>query len=94
VVKSDSATVNVEELEFEIPPGTQKGTITTVEGLLREAADAICVLQPQRVLHDPETAAAIAQFLGMETLLSSSQLLPGSFFDSVLSQLLPLSIAC
>ena len=38
VVKSDSATVRVPELDFEIPPDTQKGTITTVDGLLSNAA--------------------------------------------------------
>lgn len=54
----------LEELEFEIPAATQRGTITTVEGLFREAADALRALQPQRALHDPETAAAIAKFLG------------------------------
>lgn len=64
LVKSDSATVTVPELEFEIPRGTQKGTITTVEGMLREAGDALNALQPQRAQQDPETAAAISQFLG------------------------------
>ena len=38
VVKSDSATVRIPELDFEIPPDTQKGTITTVDGLLSNAA--------------------------------------------------------
>lgn len=64
VVKSDAATASVPELEFEIPPATQKGTITTVEGLLREAGDALRALQPQRVLQAPEVAAAVAAFLG------------------------------
>ena len=61
-MKSDSATVTVPELEFEIPMGTQKGTITTVEGMLREASEALSVLQPQRAQQDPETAAVISQF--------------------------------
>lgn len=64
VVKSDAASVSVPELEFEIPPATQRGTITTVEGLLREAGDALRTLQPQRAQHDPGTAAAIEEFLG------------------------------
>ena len=38
VVKSDSASVTIPELEFEIPSSTQKGTITTVEGILSDAA--------------------------------------------------------
>ena len=48
VVKSDTTTASVPELEFEIPPETQKGVITTVEGLLREAADGLSALQPER----------------------------------------------
>ena len=48
MVKSDSATVTVPELEFEIPAQTQKGVITTVEGLLREAAAGLAALQPER----------------------------------------------
>ena len=78
VVKSDSATVIVQELEFEIPMGTQKGTITTVEGMLREAGDALRALQPQRAQQDPETAAAISQFLGEYSAVSHSQLLDAS----------------
>ena len=39
VVKSDSATVTIPELDFEIPAATQKGSITTVEGLLSDASE-------------------------------------------------------
>ena len=39
VVKSESATVTVPELDFEIP--SQKGSVTNVEGLLSEAAAGI-----------------------------------------------------
>ena len=56
VVKSDSATVRVPELEFEIPAATQRGSITTVEGLLRDAADALRALQPERLAADPAQA--------------------------------------
>ena len=73
VVKSDSATVTVPELEFEIPMGTQKGIITTVEGMLREASEALSVLQPQRAQQDPETAAVISQFLGAYHQISPQQ---------------------
>ena len=38
IVKSDSATIRIPELDFEIPAATQKGTISTVEGLLSDAA--------------------------------------------------------
>ena len=49
VVKSDSATIRVPELDFEIPAATQKGTISTVEGLLSDAASNLrCALAPVR----------------------------------------------
>ncbi len=46
-VKSNSATVTVPELQFAIPPGTQKGVITTVEGLLTDASTGLrCMADP------------------------------------------------
>ncbi|TNN31022.1 Zinc finger protein ZPR1 [Liparis tanakae] len=37
VVKADSATTRIPELDFEIPPFTQKGALSTIEGLLDRA---------------------------------------------------------
>ena len=52
MVKSNSATVTVPELQFEIPPGTQKGVITTVEGLLTDASTGLrCASDQMYVLH-------------------------------------------
>ena len=39
VIKSDKATVRIPELDFEIPEGTQKGLMSTVEGLLCQAVE-------------------------------------------------------
>lgn len=63
VVKSDNAVVTVPELEFEIPAATQKGSITTVEGLLMDAASNIKLLQEERRAADPTTAKLIDDFL-------------------------------
>lgn len=63
VVKSDNATVTVPELEFEIPAATQKGSITTVEGLLMDAASNIRLLQEERRAADAATAKLIDDFL-------------------------------
>ncbi len=63
VVKSDSAVITVPELEFEIPAATQKGSITTVEGLLMDAASNIRLLQEERRAADPTTAKLIDDFL-------------------------------
>ena len=62
-MKSDSAVVTVPQLEFEIPAATQKGSITTVEGLLMDAASNIRLLQEERRAADPITAKLIDDFL-------------------------------
>ena len=64
MVKAETATATIPELEFEIPAGTQKGCITTVEGLLSEAAEKLRALQPERKVANPEAGAAIDVFLG------------------------------
>ena len=48
VVKSEFATITIPELELEIPPETQKGSIKTVEGYLMSAIEGISELQEQR----------------------------------------------
>ena len=40
--------MKVPELDFEIPPNTQKGVITTVEGLLSQSVNDLLKEQPQR----------------------------------------------
>ena len=37
-VVADTASVHIPELEFEIPAGSQKGSVSTVEGILVQAA--------------------------------------------------------
>ncbi|KAK9845242.1 hypothetical protein WJX81_000944 [Elliptochloris bilobata] len=49
--------------EIETPLGTQRGSITTVEGLLRDAANALRALQPQHAAADPAQGAAVEAFL-------------------------------
>lgn len=49
VIKSDSASLFIPSLDFEIPPGTQRGTITTLEGVLKRAAENLQELQPERL---------------------------------------------
>ncbi|KAI2498531.1 zinc finger protein [Fragilaria crotonensis] len=49
VIKSDSATLAIPQLDFEIPPGTQRGTISTLEGVLKRAAENLELLQPERL---------------------------------------------
>ncbi|KAL5071048.1 hypothetical protein RYX36_021935 [Vicia faba] len=63
VVKSESATIKIPELDFEIPPEAQRGSLSTVEGILMRAADELQALQEERRKVTPETADAIDQFL-------------------------------
>lgn len=63
VVKSDSATIRIPELDFEIPPEAQRGKLSTIEGMLLRAAEELEALQDERKKVDPATAEAIDQFL-------------------------------
>ncbi|GAA0170558.1 hypothetical protein LIER_24789 [Lithospermum erythrorhizon] len=63
VVKSETATIKIPELEFEIPPESQCGSLSTVEGILVQAVDGLQALQEERKKVDPQTAKAIDQFL-------------------------------
>ncbi len=60
LIKSDSASVLIKELEFEIPPGTQKGEISTIEGILTQAIKNLQMYQPERLIQHPEVGAAVA----------------------------------
>ncbi|XP_027191715.1 zinc finger chaperone ZPR1-like isoform X2 [Cicer arietinum] len=74
VVKSDSATIKIPELEFEIPPEAQRGSLSTVEGILMRAADELQALQEERRKAAPETADAIDQFLVKLRACATSEL--------------------
>ncbi|KAE9597320.1 putative Zinc finger, ZPR1-type [Lupinus albus] len=63
VVKSESATIKIPELDFEIPPEAQRGSLSTVEGILMRAADELQALQEERKKVAPETAKALDLFL-------------------------------
>ncbi|KAK8637058.1 hypothetical protein V6N13_064488 [Hibiscus sabdariffa] len=63
VVKSESAAIKIPELDFEIPPEAQRGSLSTVEGILVRAIDGLQALQEERKKADPQTAEAIDQFL-------------------------------
>ncbi|XP_063075867.1 zinc finger protein ZPR1 [Engraulis encrasicolus] len=63
VVKSDSATTRIPELEFEIPAFTQKGALSTIEGLLDRAVAGLEQDQVLRRIQDPEVAAQLDEFI-------------------------------
>jgi len=49
LIKSDSATVSIPEIQLDIPPLTQRGTITTIEGFLKRAVENLEHQQPERL---------------------------------------------
>ncbi|KAG9348607.1 hypothetical protein JZ751_002345 [Albula glossodonta] len=63
VVKADSATTRIPELDFEIPAFTQKGSLSTIEGLIERAAAGLEQEQPIRKATAPDVAEKIDEFI-------------------------------
>ncbi|XP_006642368.2 zinc finger protein ZPR1 [Lepisosteus oculatus] len=63
VVKADCATTRIPELDFEIPAFTQKGALSTIEGLIDRAVAGLEQDQPTRKTTAPEVASKIDEFI-------------------------------
>lgn len=66
LLKADTATISIPELEFEISPNSSmpfEGVLTTVGSCLRTACDNLSADQEQRQAADPETASRIGAFI-------------------------------
>lgn len=63
VIKTDFATVSIPEIQLEIPAGSQKGTLSTVEGVLTRAIQGLEQEQPVRRALNPEVADQIDAFI-------------------------------
>ena len=59
IVKQGSAMFRIEELDFEAPPFTSKGSLTNVEGLFETAITGLQQQQPIRKVMQPDLAAKI-----------------------------------
>ena len=79
VVKSDSASVYIPEIDFEIPPGTQKGEISTIEGFLRQAANNLGLYQDARMEQTPEIGIKVAEIIGQLMSMAMGETLPFNF---------------
>jgi len=64
IVKQGSASVRIVELDFEAPSFTSKGSLTTVEGILENAASGLEEQQPVRRIMQPEIAEKIDECIG------------------------------
>jgi zinc finger protein len=78
LVKSDSASVLIPEIDFEIPPATQKGEINTIEGVLKTAAKNLSFNQPLRRIETPEIAAKLEEIINRLNEMSEGKFLPFS----------------
>ncbi|NWR03066.1 ZPR1 protein, partial [Paradoxornis webbianus] len=64
VVKTDCASARIPELDFEIPAFSQKGVLTTIEGIIDRAVAGLEQDQPARRVTDKEVARKIDEFIG------------------------------
>lgn len=62
IVKSDYTSVRFVELDFEIPAQSQKGEITTIEGIIDRSIAGLEQDQPVRRIEHPEVATQIDAF--------------------------------
>lgn len=63
VVRSDYTLVKIPEVELEIPAQSQKGEITTVEGIIDRATRGLKQDQEKRKIEHPEAAASIDAYI-------------------------------
>lgn len=63
IVKSDYSSVRIDELDFEIPVKSQKGEVTTVEGIITRVISGLLQDQDQRRKDHPDAADQIDQFI-------------------------------
>lgn len=64
VVKSDYTSVRIEELDFEIPAKSQRGEVTTVEGIIDRVVNGLTQDQDKRRIEHPDVSAQIDAFVG------------------------------
>eukprot|EP00276_Gloeochaete_wittrockiana_P009668 CAMPEP_0184645746 /NCGR_PEP_ID=MMETSP0308-20130426/2324_1 /TAXON_ID=38269 /ORGANISM="Gloeochaete witrockiana, Strain SAG 46.84" /LENGTH=437 /DNA_ID=CAMNT_0027075097 /DNA_START=326 /DNA_END=1639 /DNA_ORIENTATION=+ len=62
IIKADSASVTIPELDFEIPATTQRGSMSTVEGIIMTAVNNLQSNQEARREIQPDIAAQIDAF--------------------------------
>lgn len=63
IVKSESAIVKLPEIQFEIPAATQRGVLTTVEGILERAIEGLSAGQDDRREADHATFIKVNETL-------------------------------
>ncbi|KTW28824.1 hypothetical protein T552_01453 [Pneumocystis carinii B80] len=62
IIKSETSSILLVELELEIPPG--RGKISNIEGFLKNACEDLSLNQPIRKYQEPELYEKIEEFIG------------------------------
>ena len=76
VVKSEYASIKIPELNVDIPPRTQKGSMNSVEGILSKMIEGLEEGQVDRKESDPETYKKIAEFTALAKQYATGAKLP------------------
>ncbi|KAH8740099.1 hypothetical protein FG386_001760 [Cryptosporidium ryanae] len=63
VVKSEFATFSIKDLEFDIPPSTQKGVISTIEGIILKAISGLSLNQEARLAENREVGDKVQKLI-------------------------------
>ena len=71
LIKSDSATIRIVEIDFEIPPATQKGEISTIEGFITVAHKNLNLYQTERMQQDPIVGMRVQEILDVLDAMST-----------------------
>ena len=76
IIKSKHATIEIKELELTIPAMTQRGTMTTIEGVLQKTIDHLRQDQTRRREEHPELATKLDDFISQLVLYATGLQLP------------------
>ncbi|TRY52887.1 ZPR1-type Zinc finger containing protein [Cryptosporidium tyzzeri] len=63
IVKSEFATISILEQELDIPPSTQKGVISTIEGIITKTIQGLSLNQEARIAQDQEVGGKIEKII-------------------------------
>lgn len=63
VVRSDNSSINIPEVELEIPVQSQKGEVTTVEGVIERTIAGLSQDQEKRRIEHPSEAESIDAYI-------------------------------
>lgn len=80
IVKSEYASIKIPELNVDIPPLTQSGTMNTVEGIINKMIEGLSEGQEDRKSADPESYKKLEEFLSNAKLYATGNKLPFTIY--------------